>query len=290
MIHPISPVERIHTFEAGGFHLTEFAQPPALKIPRHAHSSAMILLLLEGAVSETYASRVHECLPFSLLIRPAEETHSHEYGLRGAHCIAIEVSDQRRESLASFSKTLDRVSLMRDEAISSAALRIHRELRLMDQAAGLAIEGLMLETLSIVARNSLRSSAKPRWLREARYLLDECYKEQITLSEVAQAVGINATHLAAMFHKHYRCTVGEYLRRLRLDHAAAELMRSERSLAEIAVEAGFYDQSHFTRAFKRFFGTTPSEVRALARIPKAGTKNLQSYNPPISLPDINKEP
>lgn len=280
MIHQINPVERIHTFEAGGFRMTEFAQPPALKIPRHAHSSAMILFVLEGAVLETYARRAHECLPFSLLIRPAEETHSHDYGRTGAHCIAIEVSDQRRESLDSFSKTLDRVSLTSDEAISSAALRIHRELRLMDEASALAIEGLMLETLAVVARNSLRSSPpQPRWLRETRNLLRECYKERMSLSQIAQAVGVNATHLAAMFHKHYRCTVGEYLRRLRLDHAAVELMHSERSLADIAAEAGFYDQSHFTRVFKRFFGTTPSEVRALARMPKARTKNLQSYNP-----------
>ncbi len=280
MIHAISPIERIHTFEAGGFLMTEFAQPPALKIPRHAHSSAMILLVLEGTVSETYARRAYECLPFSLLIRPAEETHSHDYGLKGAHCIAIEVSDQRRESLTSFSKMLDRVSLTSDEVISSLTLRIHRELRLMDEASRLAIEGLMLETLAVVVRNSFRSSPpQPRWLREARDLLHESYKERIALSQIAQAVGVNAAHLAATFHKHYRCTVGEYLRRLRLDHAAGELMRSERSLAEIAAEAGFYDQSHFTRIFKRFFGTTPSEVRSLARMPKARTKNLQSYNP-----------
>ncbi|MEW6212943.1 MAG: AraC family transcriptional regulator [Acidobacteriota bacterium] len=279
MIHPINPVERIHTLEAGGFRLTEFAQPPALKIPRHAHSSAMVLLVLEGAVSETYTRRAYECLSFSLLIRPAEETHSHDYGRMGAHCIAVEVSDQRRESLASYAKTLDRVSFTSDGAISSAALRIHRELRLMDQAAGLAVEGLMLETLSIVARDCLRRLPKPRWLGEARDLLRECYKEPLSLAEIAQTVGVNATHLAATFHRHYRCTVGEYVRRLRLNHAAAELMHSERPLAEIAVEAGFYDQSHFTRAFKHFFGTTPSEIRSLARIPKARTKNLHSYNP-----------
>ncbi|HEY7545510.1 MAG TPA: hypothetical protein VID27_11535, partial [Blastocatellia bacterium] len=88
MIHQIHPVERIHTFEAGGFHLTEFAQPPALKIPRHAHRSAMILMVLEGGVSENYSRRSYECVPFSLLTRPAEETHSHDYGSSGAHCIA----------------------------------------------------------------------------------------------------------------------------------------------------------------------------------------------------------
>ncbi|HEY7543310.1 MAG TPA: helix-turn-helix transcriptional regulator, partial [Blastocatellia bacterium] len=174
----------------------------------------------------------------------------------------------------------DSLSMVRDEAISSAALRIHRELRLMDGASALAIEGLMLETLAAVARHSFLSSPpQPRWLREAHDLLRESYKEQMSLSCIAQAVGVNAAHLAATFHKHYRCTVGEYLRRLRLEHAARELMHSERTIADIAAEAGFYDQSHFTRTFKRFFGTTPSAVRALARMPKARTKNLQSYNP-----------
>jgi transcriptional regulator GlxA family with amidase domain len=46
-----------------------------------------------------------------------------------------------------------------------------------------------------------------------------------------------------MFRRHYRCSVGDDLRQLRLDYAAQELTPSDKSLAEIAAAAGFYDQS-----------------------------------------------
>jgi AraC-like DNA-binding protein len=52
--------------------------------------------------------------------------------------------------------------------------------------------------------------------------------------------------------------VGGYLRGLRLDAAARVLSGTGKPLAEVAADAGFYDQSHFTRAFKARFGMTPA--------------------------------
>jgi AraC family transcriptional regulator len=59
--------------------------------------------------------------------------------------------------------------------------------------------------------------------------------------------------------------MGSYVRRLRLDWAAGELVRSDRSLAALAVAAGFADQSHFTRFFKRHTGFTPNTYRRMMR-------------------------
>jgi AraC family transcriptional regulator len=60
-------------------------------------------------------------------------------------------------------------------------------------------------------------------------------------------------------------SVGEYLRRLRLDWAASQLAATETPLALLAAEAGFADQSHFTRAFKRHAGLTPARYRSMVR-------------------------
>ena len=58
------------------------------------------------------------------------------------------------------------------------------------------------------------------------------------------------------------CRIGEYVREaLLLCRSMSELAGLDKSLSEIALAAGFYDQSHFANAFKRYTGMTPSEFR-----------------------------
>jgi AraC-like DNA-binding protein len=66
--------------------------------------------------------------------------------------------------------------------------------------------------------------------------------------------------------------VGEYIRRLRLDYAMQELAQSAKAIAEVALEVGFYDQSHFTHAFKLHTGMTPAQFRSAVQTGKSHTK------------------
>lgn len=143
-------------------------------------------------------------------------------------------------------------------------------MRIRDTASLLAIEALTLELIVELSRNSLlRTERKlPVWLTRATEILHEQSSESITLSEVAQQVDIHPVHLAREFRKFYGCTLGEYLRGLRIQHACRELSLSDMPLVEIALAAGFAHQAHFSRVFKRFTGMTPTEFRAVNRIPR----------------------
>ena len=66
------------------------------------------------------------------------------------------------------------------------------------------------------------------------------------------------------FHKYNRCTIGELIRRRRVQHASHLLAHSRTPLAEIALICGFSDQSHLSFLFKRYMGLSPSKFRALA--------------------------
>ncbi len=87
----------------------------------------------------------------------------------------------------------------------------------------------------------------------------------LTLAAIASVVGMHPVYLAREFRKHFRCTVGQYQRRLRIESACLEISRSDTPLAEVAAAVGFYDQSHFSRTFKRITGLTPAEYRAVFR-------------------------
>jgi AraC family transcriptional regulator len=81
------------------------------------------------------------------------------------------------------------------------------------------------------------------------------------LQQVATEAGVHPAHLARVFRRHHRCTIGSYLRRLRLDAACRQLVSGERPLADIALAAGFADQSHFSRLFRAATGVTPTHYR-----------------------------
>jgi AraC family transcriptional regulator len=133
----------------------------------------------------------------------------------------------------------------------------------MDDLSPLVVEGLMLELIGEASRQFLRlSRPDPHWLQQARDLIHQQFHDGLTLSLIARSVGVHHTHLAREFRRRYRCTVGEYVRRLRVEFACRQLSSSDMPLSEIAQAAGFVDQSHFTRTFKIRTGMSPARYRS----------------------------
>jgi AraC family transcriptional regulator len=146
------------------------------------------------------------------------------------------------------------------------AVRAYRELRSPDGASPLAIEGLVLEMMAVAMRiRAPQIDSEPRWLERAKQYAEANCAHRLRLVEVADAVGVHPFHLARQFRRHFRCTLGEYVRRLRVEFACRQLTVSDVSLVEIALAAGFSHQSHFSRVFKQQTGMTPSAFRHLSR-------------------------
>lgn len=147
------------------------------------------------------------------------------------------------------------------------ATRLYREYRRPDGASPMALEGLALEVLAETFRGTVPPSDRtpPRWLVRSRELLHDRLDQGMSLGEVAAAVGVHPVHLARTFRRHYGCSPGEYLSALRVEFACEQLAKTEVSVAEIALAAGFSDQSHLTKTFRRFNGITPGEYRRRMR-------------------------
>jgi len=265
---PITLGERLTTINIAGFVLTETTHRPNHELPHHNHELTNIAFVLNGSFTEILRRRSIECFPQSLLIKPAGEAHANRYGSRGMRGLLIEIEPRRLETLRSWSKSLGQVSHLRGGASSIAAMRIYRELRLMDEASPLAIEGLMLEMVADLSRRSnLFSERKPpSWLGTVKEILHARFCESLSLAEIAGTVEVHPVHLARAFRKFYGCTLGEYLRSLRIEFCCRKLSTSDMPLAQIALEAGFSSQSHFSRLFKRHVGMTSTEFRSLYRL------------------------
>ena len=81
------------------------------------------------------------------------------------------------------------------------------------------------------------------------------------MTDLAEEVGVHPSHLARELRRTYGVSVGELVRRRRIEYALERLRSNDASLAEIAVDCGFTDQSHLTRSFRRVVGSTPGEYR-----------------------------
>jgi AraC family transcriptional regulator len=157
--------------------------------------------------------------------------------------------------------TLPHYALVLDDRARAAAMRIASLVQ--QDGEPLQLESLCTELLAKTA-STLETSLDlaPRWLRRAQELLrDDCGRD-LSLAEVARAAGVHPVHLTRVFRRHLRCTPGGYLRRCRLDKAAALLSAGTTRLSDVAQACGFFDQAHFTRAFKQAYGLPPSAYRA----------------------------
>ncbi|MGB1130981.1 MAG: helix-turn-helix domain-containing protein [Haloferula sp.] len=80
-------------------------------------------------------------------------------------------------------------------------------------------------------------------------------------AELAGLIGLSGSQLSRLFRSNFGESVGQYIKRVRLNAAASRLLTSEGSIAEVAAHFSYYDPSHFTRHFRDFFGMSPREYR-----------------------------
>jgi AraC family transcriptional regulator len=246
-----------------GFSLREGRHPAGSSLPWHRHAGATICFVYRGGFTERYAGLTLDCKPGTLKITPAEEPHSNRFGREETRGLLIEADPAGVERLGPHARVLQERASFQDAHLSLLGCRLLAELRAGDAAAPLAIEGLLLEVMAAATRagqSRLHGTIPPRWVTQARDLLQDPGGVG-SLGELADAVGVHPVTLARGFRRAYGCSVGAYLRRLRVARAAQRLAETDDALAEIALEAGFADQSHFSNLFRRETGVSPSAFR-----------------------------
>jgi AraC family transcriptional regulator len=173
----------------------------------------------------------------------------------------IEITGKQLQRFGSHTAVFGRPADYQDRRLSGLVMQIYRELHHADDVTPLALEALTLELLIGIVRSAQPSPNEPSWLPKVRELLHERFTEPFSLAKIAAAVEVHPAHLARTFRRFHRQTIGDYVRRLRIEFARARLSSSADPISSIALAAGFYDQCHFTRTFKNQLGMTPAEYR-----------------------------
>jgi AraC family transcriptional regulator len=232
---------------------------PGHTIPWFEPEWGYLAVVLEGTMQKTFANATWSLSRGSFATLPCGAAHSTAFGLNATHVLTLYPANE--ESALLFDPFLREQQRIAAPAAAAIGRRLALELEARDASWGLAAEGLLLQLLALAERE-LRAARRTGWLAAVVELLHERAPAAPSLADLATEAGVHPAHLARAFRQRFGMTVCEYSRNLRLEWAAARLSE-ERSLARIAVEAGFADQSHFTRAFRRHFGVTPGRYRAM---------------------------
>jgi len=254
-----------------GFLLSERIYPAGLRIPPHHHEHAYISLVMEGEYAEILAEETVRCYPGAFRYMPPLVEHANEFA-QTTCCLLVRIEATVLARFESRSTLPQHPGEIQGIAAAWLGKRIYQEFQAEDESSSLALQGILLELLAEGARTiearrngeNRENGLAPRWLRRVHDFLETSFRENLSLNEIAGVGDVHPVHLAREYRRYFGCSIGEFLRRKRIEQACQLLARSNAPISEIALACGFSDQSHFSSAFKRQAGVTPGKFRQLA--------------------------
>jgi AraC family transcriptional regulator len=252
-----------HAVASGDLYINAADHAPGTEVPPHEHANAYLCVVVAGAF-ELRARRVQDCAAGSVIACPANHTHANRFADQPGRCVNIHFGPTwTGERLVR--EWLDDYRHVALGAAAPSLRRLAREMSAADSAAPLAVASAAIELVAKAMRAEA-SRGPPRWLARIIDIVEADLPGAPGLGRLAAEIGAHPAHLARAFRRAYGETIGEYVRRRRVEEAEHALANAELSLADIAIAAGFSDQAHFTRVFRRHFGVSPGARRRAMQV------------------------
>lgn len=237
------------------------ATTPPEEVAEHSHDDAHFVLATRGR----YVTTAHgdEGEGPVLVFNPPGVIHRDRFEGLDGWFMAVSVEAEAWRDLTSQSgSAVDALRLRSPRAVGAA-------LRLTRAALSRDVERIDLEThaLSLTAEAMIparrESQKRPAWLDTAESFLADSFDQPIGIADIARAAGVHRVHLARGYQRWIGAAPGDRLRVRRLERAADLLMHGRTGIGEVALLAGFCDQSHLNRQFRAAYGVTPGEFARL---------------------------
>ena len=259
-------------------------------VETHLHDYFELDMLLSGSCQITSGSEVFTAQADDVFSIEAHTPHS----LVGADCTVITVQFEQ----SFFERTLPRPShpvFFCNSAVQGDSAPYHQLRRLVarlvknnaDRQLGYELRNwsLIYEIMDVMYQNFRVEDTEARNQRAHRYaarmaeisrIINEDYRENLTLGELAGRIHLSVPYLSKFIEKQFGVTFLAYLNRVRLDHALGDLLKSNDTIETISANAGFPNSNAFVQAFKREYGVLPSIYRRQTRVrPKEEPLPLQ---------------
>ncbi|GEN77914.1 helix-turn-helix transcriptional regulator [Chryseobacterium hagamense] len=232
----------------------------------HYHETPYFTFLLQGGLIEGNKKERKGFTAGTVLFHHWDERHYNEKPTATARGFHLEMDSGFLEAHDLSLKNLRGTHDLRNPLLKILFYRLLAESKSEDPLSEMVIESSVLEIFSVL-NNDFMADEKgtPPWVSRAREFLNDHGAAPLSLNETARLLNIHPVHLSRSFKKYFHCTLGEYVRRTRIEKALPEMLNGHRSLTAIACDCGFTDQSHFIRTFKAYLGMNPSSFKKMQK-------------------------
>ncbi|MFF0269181.1 AraC family transcriptional regulator [Kribbella sp. NPDC004536] len=237
---------------------------PSHAYPSHTHDAWTVLIVDEGAVRYDLDRHEHGLAQAQVSLLPPHVPHDGRSVLPGGFRKRVLYLAPDRLDVGLIGAAVDQPEYV-DPLLRHRIHQLHRVLR--DGREDLEAQSRLLFIEERLRQHLTRQVGEAGRRRDAgvagqlRELLDANVAEGITLEEAAQVVHAHPVHLVRAFSREFGMPPHRYLTGRRVDLARRYLLDG-RPTAEVATLAGFYDQSHLNRHFKKVLGVTPKSFVA----------------------------
>ncbi|MEO3428031.1 AraC family transcriptional regulator [Pelagibius sp. CAU 1746] len=241
----------------------------------HVHDTFALGVIVGGAEAFTYRGVRHVAPAGSLVAVNPDELHDGAPADEGfayrmiypSVALMQDIADELEDRPAGFPAFREAVMDDPEAVALLGEAHVLMEAHVQAGAHKLAVDetftaalALMVGRHSVSAPRARRPGQEPGPIRRARSLIDDLYMQDLTLDDLAGAARLSRYHFLRAFRREVGVTPHAYLTHRRIA-AAKLLLGGDEPLSEVALACGFYDQSHFSRAFKGCTGTTPGQYR-----------------------------
>lgn len=267
------------TIERQDVRAFEASYAPGVTIPVHEHERPFFTYVVCGDYVEETERRARDCHRGTVVFHPNPECHRNAIGPSGTTTFNVEICASLWNELSTRELCARAIP---DRALSGEiewpAFSVWREFHQVDETNPLALDEAVGILFAAVSEQSTRENGlSARRLNVVAEFIEQRLSPSPRLREVAELAGVHPMHLAKIFRRRYGCSMGEFVRRRRIAWACGQLVIENATISSIAIRSGFADHAHFTRAFRRITGCTPSWYRdRVCPLARGSLKNASS--------------
>ncbi len=237
----------------------------------HYHLDYHIGLVIDGVQRQRFQGKSVLLGPGRISVMPPGEIHDgvgyddSEYRMKTFRLSAALLASYFEDIFETQQPPSFAGAMVENQRLASRLLALHSGIQDTRSLSPLSVEELWLQLMAPLFAHLCVASPEPvtgglarkhwQWVNE---FCHENLGAKITLEQLSALCGLSRYQFLRRFEKTTGLTPKAWLIRLRLEHACALLRRANRSIADVATTVGFYDQSHFNRAFRQAYGVAPS--------------------------------